>query len=81
MCFLVLCDMTLYTTLWTLNLLVLPMHLEMKIEWNLNLTKFNLNFRIELKFNQTQMGCKLLENVFKIFLWIWCWKFLKKKKI
>jgi hypothetical protein len=46
------------------------------IEWNLNWTKFNFDSAIEFKLNQRQMGCKLLENIFKIFLWIWC---LKKK--
>ncbi len=30
--------------------------------------KFNLNSAIEFKFNQRQMGCKLLDNIFKIFL-------------
>jgi hypothetical protein len=75
--------MTLYTTPRTLNLLVLPMdqkeNFQWKnfiqyIEWNLNSTKFNFSSAIELKFNQRKMGCKLLENQFKIFLWICYWK-------
>jgi hypothetical protein len=29
---------------------------------------------IEFKFNWRQMGCKLVQKVLKICLWIWCWK-------
>ncbi len=37
---------------------------------NLNSTKFDFNLEIELNSNsiKNKMGCKLLENVFKIFL-------------
>jgi len=36
----------------------------MEFELNWNSTKFNWN----------RMGCKLMEKIFKIFLWIWCWE-------
>ncbi len=39
--------------------------------------KFELN-RIEFEFNWKQMGCKLVEKILKICLWMWCWK--KKKR-
>ncbi len=51
------------------------------IEWNLNSTKFNSNSIIglrfnyvEFKFNHRKKGCKLVKNLFKIYLWICSWK-------
>jgi hypothetical protein len=51
-----------------------------KLHWNLNSTKFNSI--IGLRFNWKKMGCKLVENIFKFFLWMECWKkkLLKKFK-
>ncbi len=64
MCFLVLCDMTLYTTLWTLNLLVLPMHLERK-EFNENWMEFEFSnwTQIQSKTNGMQIVKKRIQNL------------------
>jgi hypothetical protein len=64
MCFWMLCDMTLYTTLWTLNLLVLPMHLEMKI-FNENWMEFEFNnwTQIQSKTNGMQIAGKSIQNL------------------
>jgi hypothetical protein len=75
MCFLVLCDMTLYTTFWTLNLLVLPMHLKMKI-FNENWMEFEFNnwTQIQSKKNGMQIAEKHIQNLLMNMM-------LEKKKL
>ncbi len=52
------------------------------IEWNLNWIPIQLNNGIKIQLNWKEIRCKLVEKVFKICLWIWCWKKnLKKKRI